>query len=66
MTDKGDEPKLRTTIILNREQIQRQIDALNEIQAVKDQLNEIAEKIEKQIETTDYFLGLMNNPEEGV
>lgn len=66
MPDKSDEPKLRTTIILNREQIQRQIDALNEIQAVKDQLNEIAEKIEKQIETTDYFLGLMNNPEEGV
>ncbi len=58
-----EKPQNRTTITLNREQIQRQIDALNEIQSVKNQLNEIAEKIEKQIETTDYFLGLMNNPE---
>ena len=48
MSGKSDDAKIRTTISLNREQIQRQIDALNEIQAVKDQLNQIAEKIENR------------------
>ena len=53
-----------TTLILNREQIQQQIQALNDIQDIKEQLETINKKVENQIEVMDYFLKLIRDAPE--
>lgn len=59
-----DEPKLRTTVSLNREQIQKQIQALNDIQEIKQQLETINQRVENQIEVMDYFLKIIQDSPE--
>ena len=59
-----DEPKLRTTVSLNREQIQKQIQALNDIQEIKQQLETINQSVENQIEVMDYFLKIIQDSPE--
>ena len=60
----GDKPKLRTTVSLNREQIQKQIQALNDIQEIKQQLETINQRVENQIEVMDYFLKIIQDSPE--
>ena len=59
-----DKPKLRTTVSLNREQIQKQIQALNDIQEIKQQLETINQRVENQIEVMDYFLKIIQDSPE--
>ena len=60
----GDKPKGRTTVSLNREQIQKQIQALNDIQEIKQQLEAVNEKVENQIQVMDYFLKIIQDSPE--
>jgi len=53
-----------TTVSLNREQIQKQIQALNDIQEIKQQLEIINERVENQIEVMDYFLKIIQDSPE--
>ncbi len=54
-----------TTVTLNREQVQKQIQALNDIQEIKQQLESINERVENQIEVMNYFLKLItDSPDE--
>jgi len=52
---------MNTTVTLNRQQIQEQIEALNNIKNIKQQIEEITEKVDKQIRTTENFLKLIEN-----
>ena len=53
-----------TTVSLNREQIHKQIQALNDIQDIKKQLEVINEKVQNQIEVMDYFLTIRQDSPE--
>ena len=53
-----------TTVTLNREQIQKQIQALNDIQQIKEQLELINKKVEDQIEVMNYFLKIIQDSPE--
>jgi len=50
---------MNTTITLNRKQIQEQIEALNNIKNIKQQIEDIAKKVDQQIESTENFLKLI-------
>lgn len=52
---------MNTTVTLNRKQIQEQIEALNNIKNIKQQIEEITEKVDKQIQVTENFLKLIEN-----
>lgn len=52
---------MNTTVTLNRKQIQEQIEALNNIKNIKQQIEDIAEKVDKQIKSTENFLKLIED-----
>jgi len=52
---------MNTTVTLNRKQIQEQIESLNNIKHIKQQMLEMAEKVDKQIQATENLLKLIEN-----
>ena len=50
---------MNTTVTLNRKQIQQQIEALTNIKNIKQQIEDIAKKVDQQIESTENFLKLI-------
>jgi hypothetical protein len=55
---------MSTPVSLNREQIQKQIQALNDIQDIKQQLESINQRVENQIEVMNYFLKIIQESPE--
>ena len=55
------EIKINTTVTLNKQQIQQQINALLNIKNIRQQITEITEKIDNQIKDTEDFLKLIED-----